>query len=74
VNGVQHPFSGALYEQDGAGHIVVSLDGRSGLFHGDGRWISGEIREADPHLCGWVSGPMFGNHRITASSSESVKA
>jgi hypothetical protein len=72
VNGLAHPFTGALYEQDGEGHIRVSLDGRSGLFHGDGRWISGEIREADPHLCGWVSGPIVGNHRLTPSSATSA--
>jgi hypothetical protein len=74
MNGIVHPFSGALYEQDGAGHVMVSADGRSGLFHGDGRWISGEIREADPQLCGWIAGPMFGNHRVTPSHAPSGQA
>ena len=39
----------------------------SGLFEPDGRWISGELEEADPQLCGWVAGPIFGNHRLSAS-------
>ena len=33
MKGIVHPFSRALYEQDGAGHIRVTLDGR----HGDVR-------------------------------------
>jgi hypothetical protein len=54
VNGLKHPFSGALYEQDGQGNILVTQGDKSGLFKGDGRWISGELRQADPQLCnGW---------------------
>ena len=32
MKGVRHPFTGALYEPDGNGHVLVTLDGRSGLF------------------------------------------
>jgi hypothetical protein len=67
VNGLRHPFSGALYAQDGDGHIIVTLGERQGVFHTNGRWISGELREADPQLCGWVGGPIVGNHRVTPS-------
>ena len=63
MRGLIHSFSKALYEQDGNGHILVSLDGRTGLFRTNGEWIEGEIEEADPHLCGWVGGPQVGNHR-----------
>jgi hypothetical protein len=65
-NGLRHPFSGATYEQDGEGHIIVTVkSGRTGLFAANGKWISGELEEADPQLCGWVAGPIVGNHRVT---------
>jgi hypothetical protein len=64
VRGIIHPFSKALYEQDGAGNIRVTDHGRLGIFATDGQWISGELRECDPHLCGWVGGPQVANHRV----------
>jgi hypothetical protein len=73
MNGLRHPFTGALYEQDGNGNILVSSGSKSGLFTGKGKWISGELREADPQLCGWVAGPIVGNHRVTPSH-QNVKA
>ena len=70
--GIKHPFSGALYEQDGNGNILVTLaDGsRSGTFAIDGRHISGELRECDPQLCGWVGGPQMANHRMSESAPD----
>jgi hypothetical protein len=65
VNGITHPFTGALYEPDGDGAIKVTLDGTTGRFTSDGRWLSGELREADPHLCGWVSGSRLESGRLT---------
>ena len=56
MNGVRHPFSGALYERDGEGAVKVTLGHRIGRFTREGRWISGELREADPQLCNWVGG------------------
>jgi hypothetical protein len=67
VNGIVHPFTRALYEQDGAGNIVVTDGDRRGVFGVDGHWISGELRECDPQLCGWVGGPKADNHRMTPS-------
>lgn len=64
MRGIVHPFTRALYEQDGTGNIRVSADGISGIFGVDGHWISGELRECDPQLCGWVGGPQFANHRL----------
>ena len=70
MRGIIHPFSKALYEQDGAGHIKVSFEGRSGVFNIDGSFIEGEIRECDPQLCGWVGGPQIANHRVAAPAIE----
>jgi hypothetical protein len=71
VRGLVHPFTKALYEQDGAGNILVSLDGRSGTFRKDGSWISGDLRECDPQMCGWVGGPQIANHRVAKMPKDS---
>lgn len=62
--GIRHPFTKALYERDGEGNILVTDGDRQGLFTSEGRWISGELRECDPQLCGWVAGPLVANHRV----------
>jgi len=64
--GIVHPFTKALYEQDGQGRIRVTLGGRVGIFQADGRWVEGDLRECDPQLCGWVGGPQIANHRVPA--------
>jgi len=70
--GIRHPFSGALYEQDGEGNIQVTLaDGSmTGIFTTEGRHVSGELRECDPQLCGWVGGPLMANHRMSESGTD----
>ena len=67
--GMIHPFSRALYEQDGKGNVLVTHNGRTGLFTQAGVWIEGDIFEADPHLCGWVGGPKMAHHRIAHNKS-----
>lgn len=63
--GLVHPFTGLLYEPIDEQTVKVSAqDGREGLFRRDGRWLSGELFEADPHLCGWVAGPKVAHHRL----------
>jgi hypothetical protein len=63
--GLRHPFTRALYEQDGHGNVrVTTKDGRTGLFSPDGVWLDGELFEADPQLCGWIAGPKVAHHRI----------
>jgi hypothetical protein len=69
MNGIRHPFTRALYELDGDGAIRVTLDGKSGRFTSEGRWLSGELREADPQLCGWVGGPRVESSRTTSASN-----
>ena len=70
MNGLKHPFSGATYEQDGEGHILVTHKEKSGLFHRSGQWISGDLLEADPQMCNWVGGPIVGNHRVTSQTAD----
>jgi hypothetical protein len=68
MNGILHPFTRALYELDDDGAIRVTLGGSTGRFTSEGRWISGELREADPQLCGWVGGPRIESHRTAPTS------
>ena len=70
MQGLLHPFSRALYEQDGEGNIIVTNGDHQGLFTNQGRWISGELRECDPQLCNWVAGPQVANHRMAESAPD----
>ena len=59
---IKHPLSGAVYDLDTDGTIrVVAVDGRSGVFDAHGVWISGECKQADPHLCVWIGGKELPN-------------
>lgn len=51
----RHPFTHALYVKQSDGNVSVTDGGKQGSFRPDGRWISGELREADPQLCVWVA-------------------
>jgi NAD(P)-dependent dehydrogenase (short-subunit alcohol dehydrogenase family) len=57
---LRHPISGAIYERIAEGRCrVLESDGRAGVFTDTGRWISGELREADLHFLNWVAGPQL---------------
>ncbi len=56
----KHALSGALYDVREDGNLTVtSRDGKVGVFTPDGRWVSGDVHHADPHLCGWLAGPQL---------------
>ncbi|MEO5899967.1 MAG: hypothetical protein ABIR68_07500 [Ilumatobacteraceae bacterium] len=59
---IKHPLSGAVYDLEADGTIqVVAVDGRRGVFDARGVWISGEFKQADPHLCVWIGGEELPN-------------
>jgi NAD(P)-dependent dehydrogenase (short-subunit alcohol dehydrogenase family) len=64
-----HPLSGTLYERLDGGRVRVSDGDRSGMFSFDGKWLSGDLRDADPHLLGWVGGPLLGAGKAAAPSA-----
>jgi len=64
--GQLHPFSGALYEKDHDGRVVVHDGDKIGVFRADGSWVEGEIYEADPQMCNWIAGPKVRHHRLQA--------
>ena len=52
----RHPLSGALYDVANDGLVHVEDHGVTGVFTSQGDWVSGELRHADAHLCGWLAG------------------
>ncbi len=55
----KHALSGAVYDVRDDGNIdVVARDGTAGTFTPSGEWVDGDLRHADPHLCGWLAGPQ----------------
>jgi len=69
----RHALSGAMYEARDDGRVYVeSNEGAKGVFAADGTWISGELREADAHLCGWLGGRQLPpvTRRTTTEESE----
>ena len=55
---LKHPLTGGIYQNQEDGRIRVEEDGKVGVFNLDGSWHAGELRNADPHMIGWVGGPM----------------
>ena len=53
---MKHPVTGFLYSLTADGRVQVSdpASDRVGIFDSTGRWFSGEIRDADPQILGWV--------------------
>jgi hypothetical protein len=64
VRTIQHPLSGATYDLQEDGTVrVVARDGAVGVFDAHGGWLSGDLRQADPHLCLWIGGrPLPSRH------------
>ena len=67
---IKHPLSGAIYDLTSDGLIrVESRTGAVGIFDKDGRWQSGELRQADPHLCVWIGGRELENRFQQAAAA-----
>jgi hypothetical protein len=55
-----HPFTAAVYKNIDRITVRVSLAGKEGIFTWDGRWLSGDLRQADPNMCIYVAGGYRG--------------
>jgi len=53
---MKHPVTGYVYSLTDDGRVQVSdpASDRFGIFDSTGRWFSGDIRDADPQILGWV--------------------
>jgi hypothetical protein len=60
---LKHPLTGGTYESRDDGQVIVKEHGKEGVFTGQGEWVSGELRVADPHMINWVGGPIMSNRR-----------
>lgn len=48
------------YEEVGEGLVKVTTpDGKSGIFRTDGRWVEGEVTQANLHMLVWCGGPRL---------------
>ena len=56
---MKHPRSGATYTLRSDGKVDVENNGVTGVFTRDGRYVSGDIRQADPHFILWIAGPQL---------------
>jgi hypothetical protein len=69
MRSLTHPLSGAVYDLLEDGVIEVSKNGRTGRFSAHGLHLSGELRQADPHLCLWIAGPQLPNRFQQAAAT-----
>ena len=66
---IKHPLSGALYDLTDTGTVLVQKDGATGEFTSEGRYITGAIKQCDPHICVWIAGRQVpSNPRAGAQS------
>ncbi len=56
---LKHPLTGAIYTLRDDVLVDVENNGRVGAFRHDGRYVSGDIRHADPHMLLWLAGPQL---------------
>lgn len=60
IRQLQHPLNGWLYEDLGDEEVQVTTPkGKTGRFTVEGKWLEGELTDANPHLCNWVSGKQL---------------
>jgi len=56
---MKHAISGAIYSLEPDGLVKVELNGATGYFDAQGRYQHGDIKQADPHMIGWLGGPKL---------------
>ncbi len=65
INRLRHPLTGWLYEDLGDDKVrVTTPKGESGIFTSNADWIEGDLKDANPHLCLWVSGKQLDEVRL----------
>lgn len=75
MRGIRHPLSGAIYDLQPDRTVRVEKDGKTGIFRRDGSYVSGEIYNADPHLCLWIAGrELSSRHRQGTEPSRELRS
>ncbi len=58
VRQIRHPLSGAVYELDDDGNVMVTKGDLVGVYDSEGLWLEGAVQTVDPELCRWIgNGP-----------------
>ena len=71
---LKHPLTHAVYTlRDDRTIEVEDEQGSKGIFREGAVWVRGDVREADPHLIGWLLSPDMIN-RSSGSSRGSARA
>lgn len=53
-------INGQTYEELGDGLVrVTDAGGATGIFRTDGRWVEGDLRQANIHMLVYTGGPMI---------------
>lgn len=72
---LRHPVSGAIYSKRVDGNVDVEEDGTVGVFMTGGRYVSGDVHFADPHMLNWLEGEVaLPNRRSSDLGSATVAA
>jgi len=71
---IRHALSGAVYDADADGGVVVDKDGVIGHFDKEGNWLDGELRVADPEMCRWIADPQLENRHRQALAEQAAAA
>ncbi len=54
---LRHPLNGWIYRRVAEGVVEVTTPkGLTGKFTEDAKWLEGELRDANPHMCLWAAG------------------
>ena len=63
---IRHAFTGHTYERldDDRVEVVDPVTGLRGIFDSQARWLSGDLKYADFHLCGAVGGSQPTGQRV----------
>ncbi len=69
MRSIKHPLSGAIYDLTEQGTIRVDKNGTVGEFDAHGRWLGGDLKQADPHLCLWIAGRQLPNRFQQAAAA-----
>ncbi|KIE48702.1 MAG: hypothetical protein MB53_06770 [marine actinobacterium MedAcidi-G2A] len=73
MRGIKHPITHEIYEvSDDATNVIVNGKAGSGVFTFGGEWVSGDLKSADEHLCGWL-GSERGENRFRDAENRTRK-
>ena len=65
---IRHAITRVEYEEAPDGLVMVTaVDGTTGQFDGNGRWVSGQLRIADPEMCRWIDSGSWPSERLRST-------